>query len=352
VSYEPEYVIEGVDTYEPTYAGADGYCEPGYCDVGCGDVGCGDACAGGKPGYQAAPYCWTGFGEYLLLRPRGLDVAYAVEQDNSSGATVLTAPVQQADPSVASGFRAGIGLYLSPCERFDATFTHFESDDYDDFDSSPVGTVLDPSSRLQSLTVTQLATEDWDTAAANAEVSFQLLDFDYRRHVCGVEWSAGIRIAWLDQDLWAEYDRNTVGVRTGLSSIDFRGAGLRFGFGKEHRDPCLGWLVYAKGHANFMGGEFQSGWWQYYDGAGTPEENEAATSWEADRLVTTFDLEMGFGWEDPCGRWRFTAGYLLNYWMNVVTTDEWLTAVETNQFDDLSSNIGFDGLAVRGELRF
>lgn len=341
---EPEYVVDDVDVYHPFPPHHDSYC----------DVDCGNACGYGGCGPTAnSPPCrWVAFGEYLLLRPRGFDVAYAVELDVSNVnliGTNLTAPVQQVDPTSSSGFRAGVGLNLSPCERFDSTFTHFEGDDFDTFDSTPAG---DATSRMQALAVSQSLTEDWDRSAADFEVDFQLLDFDYRRQVCGVEWFAGIRLAWLDQDLVAEYQRDAVGVRLGLSNVEFQGAGLRFGLGKEHRDPCLGWLVYVRGAANFLGGQFDADFQQVFDGATTPQVSEADTSWQADRLVTMFDLEMGFGWEDPCGRWRLTAGYMVNYWLNVVTTDEWLSAVQTSQFDDVSSNVGFDGLATRAELRF
>jgi hypothetical protein len=227
-----------------------------------------------------------------------------------------------------------------------ATFTHFESDHEDQFDSSPAGQA---TSRVQSLVLFQADSEDFDGAEARTEVDFQLLDLDYHRQVCGVDWFTGIRVAWLDQDFHTEFSEGTTNFRELVTDVDFHGAGLRFGLGREHRDPCLGWLVYARAAGNFLGGRFETDYLQSSDS----DPSEVATRFDADRLVTMFDLEVGFGWQDPCGRLRLTAGYTLSYWFNVVTTADLVSTVTTDAYNTLGDrSIGFDGLAARAEYRF
>jgi hypothetical protein len=64
------------------------------------------------------------------------------------------------------------------------------------------------------------------------------------------------------------------------------------------------------------------------------------------------DLELGVGWQSPCGHYRFTAGYVVSTWLNTVSTDEWIDSVRNNNFVGLDDRMSFDGLTARGEYRF
>jgi hypothetical protein len=299
-----------------------------------------------------------GFGEYLYLRPRGFQVDYAVELNVSPppagdfGEPLIVGPMQQVDPTSSSGFRAGFGGYFSPCERLEVTYTDFDSDDADSFESLPSG---DPTSRLQALVVGQKDNEDWDTANAQLNVQLRTLDIDYRRldSCCCVEWLLGVRLGQLKQELHANYSQFDAGFRNGWSNIEFEGVGLRLGLIKEYRRPCSSFFLYYRGTASFLAGEFQADFLQTSDDAEPADPPiESQTSWESARIVPVLDLEVGIGWEPPSGMWRVSAGYLISAWTNIVKMDEFNTAIRSQELDDVSDTATFDGLAVRGEIRF
>ena len=69
-----------------------------------------------------------------------------------------------------------------------------------------------------------------------------------------------------------------------------------------------------------------------------PTPSIVDTSWEAGRLVTMTDLEVGLGWQNCCGNFRLSAGYSTASWFNIVRTNEWINAVQLNNFTDGSDN--------------
>ena len=76
------------------------------------------------------------------------------------------------------------------------------------------------------------------------------------------------------------------------------------------------------------------------------------TSWQAGRVVPVLDLELGAGWTSPGGCLRLSAGYLVSAWFNTVTTEDFIRAVQANDFVDLGDNLTFDGLRANAEWRF
>ena len=76
------------------------------------------------------------------------------------------------------------------------------------------------------------------------------------------------------------------------------------------------------------------------------------TGYPADRVVPMIDAELGFGlslWNDKL---RLTAGYSFSGWLNVVRTDQFIGAVQANNFSGMSSTLTFDGFVGRVELQF
>lgn len=64
------------------------------------------------------------------------------------------------------------------------------------------------------------------------------------------------------------------------------------------------------------------------------------------------DAEFGAGlslWND---RLRFTAGYSFAGWFNLVRTDQFIGAVQTNNFTGMHDTLTFDGLVGRVEVQF
>jgi hypothetical protein len=76
------------------------------------------------------------------------------------------------------------------------------------------------------------------------------------------------------------------------------------------------------------------------------------TSWKAQRIVSILDLEAGVPYTCCNGCVNLSAGYAFSGWYNAVTTQDFISAVQTNNFDDLTNILGFDGFVLRAEVRF
>jgi hypothetical protein len=82
------------------------------------------------------------------------------------------------------------------------------------------------------------------------------------------------------------------------------------------------------------------------------DPNVVDTEWEAGRIVPVIDLEAGVGWTSMSGKWRLNAGYMVSAWFNTVITQDYINAIQTNNFLDLSDTMWFDGLQARVSYRF
>ncbi len=311
-------------------------------------------CAGACVCLDYVPVCqhWSGvFLEGLLLRPGNTDLIYAVERTGCDPAfSSPTGPVGVIAPDFGGGMRGGITRALSECSSVVATYTRLESDAEGRLAAAPgrvlASQVTHPSQA--SCGANSLA------AVASQDIEFQLVDLDYRHLLWGdcdaaINWLAGLRYAQLEQRFWA--GQNT-GVATGLTDvvtdIDFDGFGLRFGLDAERRNPTCGILIYAKGFANFVAGEFKADYAQVNQFGGTAV---VANHLEDYRLVSQLEAELGVGWQSDCGRHRVTVGYLASGWFNAVTTDDSVQSVRSGQQSDVGDSLSFNGLAVRVEVR-
>ncbi len=312
---------------------------------------CGDCC----------PPFWahrTGvFGEYLLLRPRDAEVAYAVPIDGAilplPTNPVQVGPVSVVDPDYSSGFRVGGSWALDQSSSLVATYSYFQSQTSHDVS---VGAPI----VLRSLVThpgTFNAGTNYLSASADLDVDFQLADLDYRAiwwlgECSVVNWSVGARYAQLTQD----FDSLFTGAGTldqVATAVDFDGGGIRLGLDGERHHATHGFLLYGKGALSLVGGEFPHSYFQ-----GSDQDPEIVnTAWKAGRLVPILDLELGTGWQSPCGRFRLTAGYVVSMWFNTLTTDSWIRSVQQNTFvgqaDAISyDTLTFDGFNARAEYRF
>lgn len=294
------------------------------------------------------------FGEYLFLRARGAEVPFAVPIDDAMPDNpVQVGPVAIVDPDYSSGFRAGGSWALDQCTSIVATYTWFES-----HTSHSVG-------EDAPLVLTSLVTHpgalntgaNYLSASADLNVDFQFADLDYRAiwwlgECSVVNWSVGARYAQLTQDFDSQFTY-TGTVDDVASAVNFDGGGIRLGLDGERHQGSHGFLLYGKGALNLIAGEFRASYFQGTDQA--PEIVD--TAWKAGRLVPILDLELGAGWQSPCGRFRVTAGYVVSMWFNTLTTDSWIRSVGQNNFvgqaDAISyDTLTFDGLTARAEYRF
>ncbi len=292
------------------------------------------------------------FGEFLYLRSRDAEVAYAVPIDGPitpvMGNGIQIGRTALVDMGFEPGFRFGFNLVGGQCSGVFAQWTHFEShtEDFINIGAPDV---------IRSLVTHPLganAASDGLQSSAAYDIDFDLVDVGLKtpwKRCCdwGIDLIWGARYGQLQQQFTSSIDVN--GSTDVSTTIDFEGVGPQLGFLTQRRLGCKGLFhVYGRGDASFMVGKFDARYRQQDTFAGTVVD----TSWESGRIVSQLELEIGVGIASKCGRKRLRAGYMVNSWFNTVRTNEYINAVQQNNPDDLGSRITFDGLVVRGELRF
>ena len=296
--------------------------------------------------------CLTFSVEYLLLRPSNADVAYASEVDGPDNADppqgIQVGPMGVVGPGYRSGYRAGFTVPFGMCARIGASFTDFTGGDNDTVTRADnATTVIRP---LVTHPLAENAASDWDTATAEQAVRLRMLDVDYILDLqpsCQHEMAlfVGPRFGQLKQRFRSEFAG--LGFRNVGTDIDFDGGGVGLGLDLKRLSACRRWVIYGRGEASFLVGDFNGRYEQISDA----DPNEVFTTWSAARIVPVLNLGVGIGWRGPCDRLRFDAGYRVGAWYNVVPTDGFITAVHANDFDSVSDDILFDGVHAALTLR-
>lgn len=298
-------------------------------------------------------YNWQVFGDFLWLNARNAEVNYAIPINGAivppdGVAPVQVGPAAIVDPGRDGGFRVGLSRVLSVPGRLGASYTYFDTD------TSHAIAVTAPD--VLKAVVVHPGFEAGDTnylsASANYSIDFQFIDLDYRGMlVCNrlfmLECLLGLRYASLGQSFRADFDN---GIRTEqvTTEIDFDGIGVRLGLEGESRSERLGLMAYGRAAAGLYCGDFRADYLQGDSFVGAV----ADTGWEADRIVPMLDVEFGVGWSGPRDHFVLTVGYMFSAWCNVVTTAEFIDAVQDNEFLAMGDTLTFDGLVGRAELRF
>ncbi len=294
-----------------------------------------------------------GMGGYLFLRARNTSTTYAVPanvgQASSGPYVVPTGSIGTIDANYDSGFRAGFNKALDLYSSIRFIYSYFQNGENDRTAGSAGGLLYSPISIGPS--------GPWLAAAATSSINMQLADLDFRKlwlygpnHA--VNAVIGARYAHLNQGFGANYigfigDDGFVQEQVG-SQVNFDGGGIRLGLEGDHFATNTGFLIYTRGFASFVGGQFRANYTQTADI--TP--NTAVAYWRSGRLVSILDAEIGVGWTSPNQRIRFRAGYLVSGWFNTVTTAHYIDAVRQNNYTGLSNAFSFDGLTSSVELRF
>jgi hypothetical protein len=323
------------------YPAGPGGCGPG----GCGDYG-GDCCGG-----------WTQrlnvFGEFLYLRARDAEVVYASEIDGpilADAVGLQAGPLGIVDHDYQPGFHFGVGFTLDNCNQIQVTYSQFDSTTTDAIAADGTNVITSLVAHPDSVAAGSV----FLNANADSNIQFKLLDADFRGLLscCDeyqVSYLVGVRYARFEQSLTANF--LNVGTETVATNVNFDGAGMRFGMDFERYGRNRQWFVYGKGYASLIGGRFQADYLQSNQG----DPVVASTSWEAGRVVTMLDLETGLGWQSCSGHVRMSVGYLYSGWFNTIRTNEWILAVQNqnyvgNGMSTYDTGITFDGLTARVEL--
>ncbi len=317
---------------------------PGFSDGGC----CDPSCSG-----RNCVDCWQAFGDFLFLRPGNVDIAlgFPVGTPITGSGQPPLGPVAVVGSEHEPGFRVGIARALDECATLGVTYSHLEADSILSSEALPQGQtffplVIHPSQLIPGAT--------YDSVFGRQDIDFRLVDVDYRhvfargdRHA--MSYLIGARYAHLQQDFAAGFFAPVVADdQTVFSRIGFDGGGIRLGLEGERHAASSGLLVYGRGTASFVAGQFRASYLQ----AQPDQLPSVDTSWSSGRLVSMLDLELGVGWASPGGRVRVTAGYMVAGWFNVVKTSDWIRAVQTADYNGLDNTLTFDGAVLRSEIRF
>jgi len=315
----------------------------------------GSCCPPCRPSACCVPV-WSVFGEGLYLRPGNDKVAFGVAINGAIEPPSGVAPVQVAPEGVVDhefepGFRAGLRHAVDDCATMGVTYTHFDS-------VAEGGLHVTSPNVIRSLVVhpgTQTASTDFLDATARGVVQFRLGDMDYRRLIAcddlyAVHYLIGGRYASMGQEFSSLFTNSTLREMIG-TQIDFEGGGIRLGLEGERHARCSGWMLYGRSAASFVGGVYRADYYQRDSLRGLVVN----TGWKEDRIITILDLELGVGWTSSCGRFRVSAGYMVNAWLNTLGTEDFIQAVQNNtsgRSSDLTNAMTFDGLTTHVEYRF
>ena len=326
---------------------------PGSPDMGgygggyCAD--CGPGGGGGYGGGNGSGSRFIAFGEFLNLRPRNAEVAYAVPIADASIPDVVQAgPISRVDPDYSPGFRFGIGRSLGGCNAFVMTYSQLDSNTFDAVSLPGNGGVL---RSLVSHPNPLLAGANGLDAAATLETQFKLLDLDYKGFIADnsdyqLSYVLGFRYANLEQHFAAGFGAPG-GFQEVLAESEFDGGGLKFGLEGQRFARTTQFFVYGKGYTSLVAGSFRT----RYQSGGAGTVAPVDTSHDVGRLVTMLDLEGGVGWQNFTGNLQFSLGYMFSTWYNTVKVNEWIHTVQQNNFVDPSDNyngmISFDGLTAK-----
>ncbi len=298
------------------------------------------------------------FGEFLFLRPRNAEVAYALPIDGPVapvlGNEVPIGSTAVVDFEYEPSFRAGANLRLSDSSSLAGQYTFFRSE------ATDAATINIADGVLRSLVSHPLgANAATDTLDANASnrLDFDLIDADYRGALFGCEscegkcanvvnYIVGGRYAMMEQQFSSNFV--VTGTTSVNSNVDFNGGGIRLGLEGERHTTATGFFVYGRGVTNLMVGEFEAN----YQQINTLNGVEAFTDWKAGRVVPVLDMEVGIGWVGPRRRLKYSAGYMVSSWFNVVKTEDFIHAAQEHDFRDPSGNLTFDGLTARVTWEF
>jgi len=337
-SAEPEVIAEGQVVGGDAMMVTD--CGPEVCDVGC------EPC-------NPVWHHFSGIHASLLYwRPRNMDVAYGVPIDGPIIDDPGNNPIQVGQVGVVDfdyelGFDVGVNLACNSMTSLYADLLVFDANTTNSISTEAPDVIRSLVSHPSSTS----AATDYLSASAELDLSMKLVDAGIRHLFVGgqnyaVNYSVGARYGKLDQEFGATFiDNGTEDVAT---DIEFEGAGFRLGLDGE-RQSCRNRLrIYSKAASSFLAGRFNG---SYFQGQSF-DPTVVDTSWEAGRIVPVLDLEAGVGWTSAGGCLRMSVGYVFSAWFNTVQTEEFIQAVQRNDFVNLGSTTTFDGLRAMAEIRF
>lgn len=327
-------------------------CDTGCCDTGYCDLGCCDPCCVEPWMHRDGVY-----GTFLYLHPVGADMHHAQQQNGTGGAgTTPFGEIGVVDPHHEPGVRLGGTLALGPCSSIAASYTYLETDS--------VSQLLPPAGVGGGLgTVGSLVHHPQADITSSAgpvdafyNIDLQMADAEYRRlfrasNCSWMNYSVGARYGRLEQNFrqFGNYGGSQGGAIDTSTEIDFDGAGIKFGLDGERKLGSGQFSAYGNTSLSTLFGSFRG---DYRMHNATTVSDLAIVRWEDDRVTPMLEYEFGVAWTSCSGSCRASFGYMGIHWFNVVTTPEFVDAVQADNYVDIGDTLSFDGLTSKVEWRF
>jgi hypothetical protein len=304
---------------------------------------------------QPLPIKYSLFGEFLFLHPTGVDMVHAQQVDSAGAVPVPFGDVVANDFHYEPGVRIGGDMAVGPTTSLAASYTWFES--------NAMSTAVPPAGAgvpaVQSLVHVDspFSTEAVGSLESRSVLDFQLANAEYRARLHNgprhwINGGLGLQWAHLEQEFGQtgvfphELIVPVTATLMTQSNVEFDGGGPRLSLDGGRNIGNRGFSIFARSSVAPMAGQFHS---DYSLRNETNDIQLAQARWKDDRIMTILDYEAGLAWTGPRKRWRFSAGYLQSIWFNAVTPNEFIPAVQSNNYTDVSDTITFDGLTARVE---
>lgn len=311
--------------------------------TGCEAVGCP---AGGG---------FFGGADFLLIRPHFSEaVAFA---RGAAGLASLQTAAEPLDFDHDGSLRAFVG-YRDGQGEGEIRFTYWNLQGDTATAAGTLGPgefIVDPFGNLFGIDPTGGAAPfyqpDGDSIATRASVDLNIFDIDMATSVYlkNPNWSldvlAGVRIVDVDQSYDSVIrDAGNNVLAGGAYSVDFSGAGPRFGAGLRRifgRDRQFS--VYGNGAGSLLLGQYDVAFGAHA-GAFQGGQTEQMT-----RLIPVVDMEVGGAWRLN-DRFTVTGGWMNQAWFDLGTSGGSFSGLFTGADD--ANIMSFDGVFLRAELAF
>jgi hypothetical protein len=301
-----------------------------------------------------------GGADYLLIRPHfseAIGFAEVTQTPNS-----FQAVGRDLDFGYQSSFRVFAGVTLGETgDGLRFTYTSLRGDTDVNGTAGPPGTILvdpygniagaaaviDPQSRLFGQIL-----PGGDAINTQASVDLNIYDLEYIRPLAlntpdwGVVWSAGARIADVDQFYSSTVTAGGQQLAYGDFSVDYIGAGPRLGMRGDRYFGNSGFSLFASSHGSLLVGNYQV---SSSTTTSFPVPFRAGQEESVTRLIPVLEAEVGAAYL-VSDHLRLSAGWLFQSWFDMGTSGGKFGGFFSGADD--SNIMSFDGLMLRAELGF
>jgi hypothetical protein len=284
-------------------------------------------------------------GDYLLIRARRNALDFALS--SPGGGDIAAGDVQSLSWETRSGFRFGFG-YLMPDDawRIGVNYTYFYT--------AADRTLNAPSGGQLFATLTRGGSiDDVSSASAFTSLSYNVIDLDATRHLSlghhlDLDLFGGGRLAFIDQKFDATYNGGSslaVGAMV-QSPIYFRGAGLTAG-GRGFWEMWNHFGLYGGGRLSLLSGEFRNFLSETNGNGAVTIVNVKDTYYQ---VIPEVELNAGVAYQGE--HFRFSVGYELANWFNMVNSPDFVTGSNIGKVSRRTSDLTLEGLAVEVGVLF